>query len=108
MTIASIRDILIIFGIISSFIFLFTTTILILIIFIRVKKIIGYIEGSINEIDSLKNKIKETVPKPFASIINGALTLKKFTDSVSKRSKNKRKKAANKNSKKGKRSNNNE
>ncbi|MFL2673257.1 MAG: hypothetical protein ACJ0G3_01075 [Dehalococcoidia bacterium] len=85
MDIALLRDILIIFGIISGFIFLLTSLILLLIIFIRVKKIIRYIEGSINEIDSLRTKIKESVPKPLSDIINGVLTIKKFTESLTKK-----------------------
>ena len=85
MDIALLRDILIIFGIISGFIFLLTSLILLLIIFIRVKKIIKYIEGSINEIDSLRTKIKESVPKPLSDIINGVLTIKKFTESLTKK-----------------------
>ena len=85
MDIALLRDILIIFGIISGFIFFLTALILLLIIFIRVKKIIRYIEGSINEIDSLRTKIKESVPKPLSDIINGVLTIKKFTESLTKK-----------------------
>ena len=85
MDIALLRDILIMFGIISGFIFLLTALILLLIIFIRVKKIIRYIEGSINEIDSLRTKIKESVPKPLSDIINGVLTIKKFTESLTKK-----------------------
>jgi|TARA_Y100000994_G_C15336876_1_gene294780 hypothetical protein len=91
MDIALLRDILIIFGIISGFIFLLTALILLLIIFIRVKKIIRYIEGSINEIDSLRTKIKESVPKPLSDIINGVLTIKKFTESLTKKTKKKKK-----------------
>ena len=91
MDIALLRDILIIFGIISGFIFLLTALILLLIIFIRVKKIIRYIEGSINEIDSLRSKIKESVPKPLSDIINGVLTIKKFTESLTKKTKKKKK-----------------
>ena len=91
MDIALLRDILIIFGIISGFIFLLTALILLLIIFIRVKKIIRYIVGSINEIDSLRTKIKESVPKPLSDIINGVLTIKKFTESLTKKSKKKKK-----------------
>ena len=92
MDIALLRDILIIFGIISGFIFLLTALILLLIIFIRVKKIIRYIEGSINEIDSLRTKIKESVPKPLSDIINGVLTIKKFTESLTKKTKKKKNK----------------
>tara|TARA_Y100000817_G_scaffold254849_1_gene207896 strand:- start:105 stop:416 length:312 start_codon:yes stop_codon:yes gene_type:complete len=91
MDIALLRDILIIFGIISGFIFLLTALILLLIIFIRVKKIIRYIEGSINEIDSLRTKIKESVPKPLSDIINGVLTIKKFTESLTKKVNKKKK-----------------
>tara|TARA_Y100000748_G_scaffold156276_1_gene130637 strand:+ start:189 stop:503 length:315 start_codon:yes stop_codon:yes gene_type:complete len=91
MDIALLRDILIIFGIISGFIFFLTALILLLIIFIRVKKIIRYIEGSINEIDSLRTKIKESVPKPLSDIINGVLTIKKFTESLTKKTKKKKK-----------------
>ena len=91
MDIALLRDILIIFGIISGFIFLLTALILLLIIFIRLKKIIRYIEGSINEIDSLRTKIKESVPKPLSDIINGVLTIKKFTESLTKKTKKKKK-----------------
>ena len=91
MDIALLRDILIIFGIISGFIFLLTSLILLLIIFIRVKKIIRYIEGSINEIDSLRTKIKESVPKPLSDIINGVLTIKKFTESLTKKVNKKKK-----------------
>jgi cell shape-determining protein MreC len=91
MDIALLRDILIIFGIISGFILFLTGIILVLIIFVRVKRIIRYIESSISEIDSLRNKIKEAVPKPFSDIINGALTIKKFTNSLTKKSANKKK-----------------
>jgi len=96
MDIALLRDILIIFGIISGFIFLLTALILLLIIFIRVKKIIRYIEGSINEIDSLRSKIKESVPKPLSDIINGVLTIKKFTESLTKKTKKKKTKSSRK------------
>ncbi len=110
MDIALLRDILIIIGIISGFILLLTGIILILIIFIRVKRIIRYIEGSISEIDSLRNKIKEAVPKPLSDIINGALTIKKFTNSLIKKniSKKKVKAKKGKKSKKGKEKDNNE
>ena len=101
MDIALLRDILIIFGIISGFIFLLTALILLLIIFIRVKKIIRYIEGSINEIDSLRTKIKESVPKPLSDIINGFLTIKKFTDSLTKKAKKKKNNKTKSSKKKG-------
>ncbi len=91
MDIALLTDILIIFAIIAGFIFLLTALSLLLIIFIRVKKIIRYIEGSINEIDSLRTKIKESVPKPLSDIINGVLTIKKFTESLTKKTKKKKK-----------------
>tara|TARA_B100001996_G_scaffold358515_1_gene323151 strand:+ start:398 stop:724 length:327 start_codon:yes stop_codon:yes gene_type:complete len=108
MDIALLRDILIIFGIISVFVLLLTSTILIIMIFIRVIRIIRYIESSISEIDSLRNKVKEAVPKPLSDIINGALTIKKFTDSLTKKKKIKKGKIKKGKIKKGKEKSNNE
>jgi hypothetical protein len=102
MSIALLRDILIILGIISGLMILLTSTILLVIIFVRVKRIISYIEGSISEIDSLKNKIKESVPKPLSDIINGVITIKKFTESLAQKSKKNKKVTKRKSSKKKK------
>jgi len=93
--VTEIRDYIIIFGIILSLIFLSISTILTIVIFVKIKKILNYIENSLTEIDTFKNKIKETVPKPFANIINGTLTVKKIMDSIT------RKRDSKKESKKG-------
>ena len=83
--IAEIRDYIIIFGIIFSLIFLSVSTILTIVIFVKIKRILNYIENSLTGLDTFKNKIKETLPKPFANIINGALTVKKIMDSATRK-----------------------
>ncbi len=77
-----IRDIIIIFGISISFLLLLISTILIVITFLKIRKITKFIENSLSEISDIRKKVKNTIPKPVSSIIDGAVTIKTVIDKV--------------------------
>lgn len=100
-TLITIRDSIIIFGTLIAVAFLTVMTVLTAIIFIKIRRILNFIESSIVEIGTVKNKISETIPKPIINIVNSALTVKRFVDTLLKTDKSKKKKKASKNKKKG-------
>ena len=92
-----IRDIIIIIGISLSFIMLLISTTLIINVFLRIKKLVNYVEGSLEEISDIRKKVKETIPKPISSILDGAVTIKTLLDKVFIKSKSKNKEKDDKN-----------
>ncbi|MAU55459.1 MAG: hypothetical protein CL899_00780 [Dehalococcoidia bacterium] len=98
-TLITIRDSIIIFGTIIAVAFLTVMTILTTIIFIKIRRILNFIESSIVEIGTVKNKISETIPKPIINIVNSVLTVKGFVDTLLKTDKSKKKKKTSKNKK---------
>ena len=91
-----IRDIVIIFGISTSFLLLLISTILIVSTFLKIRKLTIFIENSLEEISDIRKKVTSTIPKPVSSIIDGAITIKTVMDKVfnknSKENKEKEKK----------------
>ena len=88
-----VRDIIIIIGISLSFVLLLASTILITSVFIKIRKLVTYIEESLEEITDLRKKIKNSIPKPISSILDGAVTVKTVIDKVfSKKKSNKKEK----------------
>ena len=86
-----VRDIIIIIGISLSFVLLLASTILITSVFIKIRKLVRYIEESFEEITDLRKKIKNSIPKPISSILDGAVTVKTIIDKVfSKKKSNKK------------------
>tara|TARA_Y100001936_G_scaffold145020_1_gene141443 strand:- start:178 stop:474 length:297 start_codon:yes stop_codon:yes gene_type:complete len=86
-----VRDIIIIIGISLSFVLLLASTILITSVFIKIRKLVRYIEESFEEITDLRKKIKNSIPKPISSILDGAVTVKTVIDKVfSKKKSNKK------------------
>ncbi|MBK66320.1 MAG: hypothetical protein CL769_05140 [Chloroflexi bacterium] len=86
-----VRDIIIIIGISLSFVLLLASTILITSVFIKIRKLVRYIEESLEEITDLRKKIKNSIPKPISSILDGAVTVKTIIDKVfSKKKSNKK------------------
>ncbi len=86
-----VRDIIIIIGISLSFVLLLASTILITSVFIKIRKLVRYIEESLEEITDLRKKIKNSIPKPISSILDGAVTVKTVIDKVfSKKKSNKK------------------
>lgn len=86
-----VRDIIIIIGISLSFVLLLASTILITSVFIKIRKLVIYIEESLEEITDLRKKIKNSIPKPISSILDGAVTVKTVIDKVfSKKKSNKK------------------
>ena len=94
-----IRDIIIIIGISLSFIMLLISTTLIINVFLRIKKLVNYVEGSLEEISDIRKKVKETIPKPISSILDGAVTVKTLLDKVFIKNKSKNKEKGDKNGK---------
>ena len=92
-----VRDIIIIIGITLSFIMLLISTTLIINVFLRIKKLVNYVEGSLEEISDIRKKVKETIPKPISSILDGAVTIKTLLDKVFIKSKSKNKEKDDKN-----------
>ena len=92
-----IRDIIIIIGISLSFILLLISTTLIINVFLKIKKLVNYVEGSLEEISDIRKKVKETIPKPISSILDGAVTIKTILDKVFIKSKSKNKEKGDKN-----------
>ena len=86
-----VRDIIIIIGISLSFVLLLASTILITSVFIKIRRLVRYIEESLEEITDLRKKIKNSIPKPISSILDGAVTVKTVIDKVfSKKKSNKK------------------
>ena len=94
-----VRDIIIIIGITLSFIMLLISTTLIINVFLRIKKLVNYVEGSLEEISDIRKKVKETIPKPISSILDGAVTVKTLLDKVFIKNKSKNKEKGDKNGK---------
>ena len=94
-----IRDIVIIIGITVTFIMLLVSTTIITVIFLKIRKLVNYIESSLEEISDLRKKVQETIPKPISSILNGAVTVKTLIDKVFIKNKSKNKKRGDKNGK---------
>ena len=94
-----LRDIIIIFGISSSFLLLLISTILVIKTFLKIRKLVRFIENSLEEISDIRNKVKNTIPKPVSSIIDGAITIKTVLDKVFISNKKGKKKKENKNGK---------
>ena len=92
-----IRDIVIIFGISTSFLLLLISTILIVSTFLKIRKLTIFIENSLEEISDIRKKVTSTIPKPVSSIIDGAITIKTVMDKVfnKKRKENKEKEKKN-------------
>jgi len=90
---SEIRDILIIIGISISFIMLLISTTLIINVFLKLRKLANYVENSLEEISDIRRKVKESIPKPISSILDGAVTVKTLIDKVfiKNKSKNKQK-----------------
>ncbi len=79
---SDIRDIIIIFGISTSFLLLLISTILIVSTFQKIRKLTKFIENSLEEISDIRKKVKNTIPKPVSSVIDGAITIKTVLDKV--------------------------
>ena len=92
-----IRDIIIIIGISASFLLLLISTILIVSTFLKIRKLTKFIENSLQEVSDIKRKVKDTIPKPISSVIDGAITIKTVMDKVfaKKEKKNKEKEKEN-------------
>ena len=88
-----VRDITIIIGITISFIMLLISTTLIINVFLKLRKLANYVENSLEEISDIRKKVKESIPKPISSILDGAVTVKTLIDKVfiKNKSKNKQK-----------------
>ena len=77
-----IRDIIIIFGISASFLLLLISTILVVSTFLKIRKLTKFIENSLEEISDIRKKVKNTIPKPVSSVIDGAITFKTVIDKL--------------------------
>ena len=75
-----VRDIVIIIGISISFIMLLISTTLIINVFLKLRKLANYVESSLEEISDIRRKVKESIPKPISSILDGAVTIKTLID----------------------------
>ena len=94
-----VRDIIIIIGISISFIMLLISTTLIINVFLKLRKLANYVENSLEEISDIRRKVKESIPKPISSILDGAVTIKTLIDKVFTKNKSKNKQKGNKNGK---------
>ena len=90
---SEVRDIIIIIGISITFIMLLISTTLIISVFLKLRKLANYVESSLEEISDIRKKVKESIPKPISSILDGAVTVKTLIDKVfiKNKSKNKQK-----------------
>ena len=90
---SEVRDIIIIIGISITFIMLLISTTLIISVFLKLRKLANYVENSLEEISDIRKKVKESIPKPISSILDGAVTVKTLIDKVfiKNKSKNKQK-----------------
>ena len=94
-----IRDIIIIFGVSSSFLLLLISTVLVVNTFLKIRKLTRFIENSLEEISDIRNKVKNTIPKPVSSIIDGAITIKTVFDNLFIKNKKEKKTKENENGK---------
>ena len=94
-----VRDITIIIGITISFIMLLISTTLIINVFLKLRKLANYVESSLEEISDIRRKVKESIPKPISSILDGAVTIKTLIDKVFTKNKSKNKQKGDKNGK---------
>ncbi len=94
-----VRDIVIIIGISISFIMLLISTTLIINVFLKLRKLANYVESSLEEISDIRRKVKESIPKPISSILDGAVTIKTLIDKVFTKNKSKNKQKGDKNGK---------
>ena len=94
-----IRDIIIIIGISSSFLLLLISTILVIKTFLKIRKLTKFIEDSLAEISDIRNKVKNTIPKPLSSMLDGAITIKTILDKVFIKNRKEKKKKEKKNGK---------
>ena len=75
------------------------STILVIKTFLKIRKLTRFIENSIEEISEIRNKVKNTIPKPVSSVIGGAITIKTVLDKVFIKNRKEKKKKENKNGK---------
>ena len=94
-----IRDIVMIFGISTSFLLLLKSTILIVSTFLKIRKLTIFIENSLEEISDIRKKVTSTIPKPVSSIIDGAITIKTVMDKVFNKNRKENKEKEKKNGK---------
>ena len=94
-----VRDIVIIIGISISFIMLLISTTLIINVFLKLRKLANYVESSLEEISDIRRKVKESIPKPISSILDGAVTIKTLIDKVFTKNESKNKQKGDKNGK---------
>ena len=94
-----VRDIIIIIGISISFIMLLISTTLIINVFLKLRKLANYVENSLEEISDIRRKVKESIPKPISSILDGAVTIKTLIDKVFIKNKQKNKQKGDKSGK---------
>jgi len=94
-----IRDIIIIFGISASFLLLLISTILVVITFLKIRKLTKFIENSLEEISDIRKKVKNTIPKPVSSVIDGAITIKTVIDKLFNKNRKENKEKENENGK---------
>ena len=94
-----IRDIIIIIGISASFLLLLISTILVVITFLKIRKLTKFIENSLEEISDIRKKVKNTIPKPVSSVIDGAITIKTVIDKLFNKNRKENKEKENENGK---------
>ena len=94
-----IRDIIIIFGVSASFLLLLISTILIVSTFLKIRKLTKFIENSLEEISDIRKKVKNTIPKPVSSVIDGAITIKTVIDKLFNKNRKENKEKESKNGK---------
>ena len=94
-----IRDIIIIFGVSASFLLLLISTILVLSTFLKIRKLTKFIENSLEEISDIRKKVKNTIPKPVSSVIDGAITIKTVIDKLFNKNRKENKEKENENGK---------
>ena len=94
-----IRDIIIIFGVSASFLLLLISTILVVRTFLKIRKLTKFIENSLEEISDIRKKVKNTIPKPVSSVIDGAITIKTVIDKLFNKNRKENKEKESKNGK---------
>lgn len=94
-----IRDIIIIFGVSASFLLLLISTILVVSTFLKIRKLTKFIENSLEEISDIRKKVKNTIPKPVSSVIDGAITIKTVIDKLFNKNRKENKEKESKNGK---------
>ena len=94
-----IRDIIIIFGVSASFLLLLISTILVVSTFLKIRKLTKFIENSLEEISDIRKKVKNTIPKPVSSVIDGAITIKTVKDKLFDKNRKENKEKESKNGK---------